>query len=223
MAREERQITKIIAASLLGDASIQKTNAHKNARFTLTLVDPHKDHLDYIAAYIEQVTPVSFYRNESDRNGRKPYTQLYSRFHPFFLPFRERMYGTGRKSVDKHYLTLLDWEFLAIWHMQDGYLNIQRNQIVLATQSFSYPENHYLRIALKETLDLDFTVRSYRQNKHLLHRLELTQKQTQLYCENLKPYVQPSFEYKINCRTIRPVKKTGDDIVSSAHNDNVQV
>lgn len=204
MTRDKKQITKVIAASLLGDASIQKSKDWNNTRFSLTLVDPHKDHLEYVAQYIEEITPVSYYRNEHDRGGRKPYTQMYSRVHPFFNTYRERMYGTGRKSVDKHYLELLDWEYLAIWYMQDGTLNREKNQIVLCTQSFSYPENHYLRIALKEKLNLDFTVRSYQQNNHLLHRLDLTQKQTSFVCESVAPYVQDSFKYKIDCRTVRP-------------------
>lgn len=207
MARDEKHITKIVAACLLGDASISAKRGPKgNCRFSLTLTEGHEDHLQYIAEALEPITRISYYRN-AGKDDTKPYVQMYTMSHPFYNTFRERMYGTGVKAIDRHYLLLMDWESLAIWHMHDGYYNISRNQVSLATQSFTYGDNHYLRIMLKEKFDLNFSVVSYRlQSGNLVHRLDLSKKDSYKFIDGIAPFVQPSFSYKIERRMNCPAE-----------------
>lgn len=213
--RDEAYITKVVAASLLGDASVNYANS-KNPHFEISLISEHKDHLDFLETVLAPITRISWYTRKAEEfyigdkaTRRKEQTRLRTQCLPFFEKFRQRMYPLGHKVVDPHYLTFLDWEFLAIWYMQDGHLSAYyakdkypQYAIGIASNSFSYADNHYLRIQLKEKLNLDWNV-----NKHtntsgtLSYKLKLSATQIDYFCENIKPYIQPSFEYKIDKKT----------------------
>lgn len=231
--RDEKYITKIVAASLLGDASITYAKS-KNPCFSINLISEHKDHLDYLA---DVLAPVTKTRMDIKPGGpciisgketsRREQTRLRSQCLPFFQKFRERMYPMGHKVVDPHYLTLLDWEFLAVWYMQDGHLSAYyvkgknpQYSLGIATHSFSYADNHFLRIQLKEKLNLDWSVNAHTNTSGTRsYKLKLSATQIDYFCENIKPYIQPSFEYKVSKETtlerIDALKTKRDDIVSS--------
>lgn len=235
--RNEQYITKIIAASLLGDASIEKDSRSGtgNTNFSIALTQEHRDHLDYLCDVIEPVTSCSINEKHQLDIPRKLQWRLRSRKHPFFNKFHERMYGTGRKSVDPHYLTLLDAEFLAVWYMQDGYLSAYmskkiypQTRVGLCTNGFSYGENMNLRSVLKEKLDLDWHVQDDRTGSgNLTYRLILAPKDTDKMMNLIKDFIQDSFLYKVDVtgaiakvisRTNNSLKKD-DDIVSSVLED----
>lgn len=204
---DNKQVTKIVAASLLGDGCVKIRPQNNNACFVIAQVEQHKDHLDYLKTHLSQITHIREWTktNFVNGSGKNPKTQLWleSRAHPQFTTFRERMYPNGHKVVDPHYLTLLDWEFLAIWYMQDG--SIQKTTqkygtygiITLCTHSFSYGDNHLLRDKLKEKLRLDFNVRSSRgKNGNQYWFLTLRSVDNEVFLDNIKPFVQSSFLYK---------------------------
>jgi hypothetical protein len=213
--RNDKYITKIVAASLLGDASIEKDKRDNgNTNFSISLIQEHKDHLDYLAAVISEITSVSWYEKHQTEIARKPQIRLRSKRHPFYNSFYERMYGTGRKSPDPHYLTLLDAEFLAVWYMQDGYYS-NGGKLALATNSFSYGEQMLLRAALKEKLDINWNVKNFTTSKgNRQYILQAGKDDRDKIIEIMLPYIQPSFMYKMT-RMLSPDNKSGDDIVSS--------
>lgn len=219
--RDEKYITKIVAASLLGDASIEHDKRDNgNSNFTISLIQDHRDHLEYIEQVLAPITACSWYEKNGGFASSKKQWRLRSKRHPFFNKFRERMYATGRKSVDPHYLTLLDAEFLAVWYMQDGnyctYVNQRgylHQQIRLATHSFSYAENMFLRAKLKEVLDLDFNVHTSRTNNNIQYYLRCaTKSNISKFIEIVTPYIQPSFQYKVISRMKSPVN-SGEDMI----------
>lgn len=205
-----RYLTKIVAASLLGDGTINK-ETNKNARYKLRQLAIHKDHLDYMGNRLESITRVMYdYLPEKDilwgdkqTTSHKAYI-LRTMSHPFYSKFRNRMYVYGHKVVDPHYLTLLDWEFLAIWYMQDGYIENTRKDVVnacpiLCTDCFSYADNMLLRTALIEKLGLTWNVRKRGLSKDgsITYRLYLSRKQFDIFRENIAGFIQPSFNYKL--------------------------
>lgn len=211
--RNDKYITKIVAASLLGGATIEKDKRDNgNTNFSITLCYDHKDHLEYIAHALEPITTLSWHEFHRQDIQRQPQIRLRSKRHPFYNSFYERMYSTGRKSPDPHYLTLLDAEFLAIWFMQDGYYS-REGKMALCTNSFSYGEQMLLRSALKERLDLDWSVKNFTTAKgNRQYILKINKDQRDKAIELMLPYIQPSFMYKMT-RMLSPVKTTGDDIV----------
>lgn len=213
--RNNKELTKIIAASLHGDGSIYKDKRDNgNCSFEIGQTEAHRDYLEYLCQKLEGLTTFSITPSRKEQDtviaGRetrtKPMWRLRSARHPFFNKFRERMYGTGRKSVDPHYLTLLDWEFMAHWYQEDGSLSVSVHKekyfqyhLEIASQSFSYAENMQLRAAIKEKLNLDWRVVPMKNSKgSVLYKLQSSRKDIETFCENISPYVVNSFLYKID-------------------------
>lgn len=204
---DKKYITKVIAACLLGDGSVRIKKSCTNANFRLAQIEDHKDHVDFIKNVISQVTKVSTWvkTNFAQGSGKNPKPQIWieSNVHPIFTNFYEKMYPNNHKVVDPHYLTFLDAEFLAIWYMQDGTCGVsdtkhgKYGQIKLATHGFSYGDNHCLRAALKEKLDLDWNVSGHRQNNKQYYFLSLRSTDTAKFRNMVLPYMQESFMYKI--------------------------
>lgn len=228
--RDNKQLTKVVSACLLGDGTVHKYGTDTvgtNSRFQLNLIEKNRDHVEYIKHYLEELTNVSLsvnQRSNSDGYNRQPQVKIVTGRHPFYTKFRERMYPNGYKVVDPHYLTLLDWEFLAIWYQQDGtlvnslangkYLNYSCS---LATLCFSYGDNFLLRRALKEKLDLDWNISpNTKKDGSRTWFLRLNNRQIFKFIEGVRPYIQPSFEYKIKLSNGLPLWATkGGDIVES--------
>jgi len=201
-----KEVTKVVAASLYGDAHITKDARVKNGNssFELGQTEEHKDHVEYIASYLEELTSVRFDVRAHEKH--KTTFRLRTKVHPFFTTFRHRMYPINRKVIDPHHLTLLDYQFLAIWFMQDGWhsgswssKNSLRHEVALASESFCYAENMLLRSALKERLGLDWNVKGHRSKSGAyMYRLHLASKDIDTMLDGITPYVQPSFFYKID-------------------------
>jgi hypothetical protein len=195
----KKNLMKVISASLLGDGYINK-EGNKNGRFRLTQNADHRDHVEYLANYLEQLTRVVI-----DVDADKETLRLRTMAHPTYSKIHERMYLNGLKVVDPHYLTLLDAEFMAIWYMQDGYLGLGRTDvvnpdIVLCTDNFSYGDQLLLRHAIIERTGFIFNVRRKGINKRgeLTYRMYLYRKQAPKFIDYIQPYIQPSFYYKID-------------------------
>lgn len=213
--KNNKQATKIIAASLLGDGHVSKCGINKKGHniqsgFRLTQTPEHKDHLEYIASQIEDVTTIRWVSRKPETDliicGKhtqsKGYIGIQTQNIPFFTKFRERMYPNGHKVIDPHYLTLFDWEVLAIWYMQDGTRG-SRCATVLRTptfcsDNFSYGDHLLLRQVCIEKLNVIMNIRKHFSNGNLHYRLYVAAKSVEHFIHGISPYIQPSFEYKLN-------------------------
>lgn len=235
MSRDNKYLTKVVAASLLGDASVSRLEGpNSNSCFEIVQRSDHQDYLEYLGNKLQDITslkitsPCEACSKEQKiiiqgvETTARPKLRLRTSRHPFFTKFRERMYGTGRKSVDPHYLTLLDWEFLAQWYQEDGWYSSTYQpksratitKLALSTSGFTYGEHVILRQALKEKLDLTWNIQKFNRPSGVLYRLELYKKQIPEFMEGVYKYIVPSFEYKI-ARMVNPSKEEGDDTVQT--------
>lgn len=214
-------LEKIIAASLLGDGSVSiPKDGSINAQYTQSKTMPHVDYAEWMIERMETLTKVSRWYFQPKMENAKPVIGFRSRVHPFYTQFRNRMYGTGKKCVDRHYLTLMDWEFLAVWFQEDGTLNSRQRerdrrpdvQISIATHCFSYGDHMLLKLALKEKLDLDWNIRQMKNKKgEIQYTLHLYRKHAEYFCENIEPFIVPSFKYK--CSHAVPLTSKGEDMI----------
>lgn len=226
----DKYTTKIVAASLLGDGSVGiPPDGSKNAKYRQPKTVDHMDYVDWMASVLEKVTPTNRYEWQPRVGNSKRQVMLQSRCHPFYTDFRNRMYPNGHKVVDPHYLTLMDWEFMAVWFQEDGSAiraNQERNKTyirtVLCTNGFSYGDNHCLRKAIKEKLGVDFNVSGLRKNGKQQYILRLKACNTEKFMEGIRPYVLPSFSYKV-CRTIGSRLILDEDIVRSVEESTEQI
>ena len=231
--RDNKYITKIVAACLLGDGCVSRdgeTTPGQNSRFQLSMTEKNRDHIEYIQERIEPISRTNIrlhtreVENAKDGLSRQDQLRLVGGRHPFYTNFRNRMYPHGYKVVDPHYLTLVDWEFLAILFQQDGtlvhsyankkYLNYA---VSIATLNFSYGDNMLMKKAFKEKLGLEWNVSPTTKNGKRMWFLRLMNKQLFQFIDGVMPYIQPSFMYKTDLSHGLPLWATkGDDIVGSA-------
>jgi hypothetical protein len=206
-----KEVIKVMTASLLGDGCIHREKGVKNGRFFISQMPDHKDHVEYIATFMEEITRVRRYEEPAKENilvagkmsrssGR--YSAI-SMNHPFYTKIHNRWYGTGRKSIDPHYLKLLDFEALAIWYMQDGSLGVRNGTILrvplFMTDGFTLAEVMMLSQAVYERTGVITTLRKERKpTGEYYFRLRVGAKSTSAFIAGITPFVQPSFEYKLH-------------------------
>ena len=222
----DKYITKIVAASLLGDGSVGiPPDGSINAKYRQPKTVDHTDYVNWLSDRLETVTPTNRYEWQPKQPGAKRQVMLQSRTHPFYTAFRNRMYPNGHKVVDPHYLTLIDWEFMAVWYQEDGSSGLAQGRYVkpvLCTDCFSYGEQHLLRDAIKERVGVEFNVKSYRTARRQMYRLHLNKKDINAFMDGVSSYICPSFSYKI-CRTVGSSSVLDEDIVRSLEESKEQI
>jgi len=221
----KKELTKIISAFMLGDGCLRIWNNRPglNAAYSLSQTDDHKDYVEYQASIIEQVTSVKTYHYEaSEKDGvkRKGFYKLESKSHPFFQTLRERWYHDGRKTISLHDLKQFDFEMLAIWYMDDGYIlkienKYHKGNVFLCTDCYTEAEVILLqKIIYSSTgVAMDIRKRGKKKDGTQIYRLVARNEQAIKFIEGVRPYIFPSFEYKI--RTENSDLKSDDDIVCS--------
>lgn len=204
---DKKRVTKIVAASLLADGTVGvPPDGSVNAKYRQPKVIDNLDYIEWLGDILSGITGVNTHVFQPKMKGAKQQIMLQTRCHPFYTKFRNRMYPNGFKVVDPHYLTLIDWEFMAVMFQEDGsaYLNEKKYvRVVICTECFSYGDNHTLRIAFKEKLGIDFSVKGYRVKGKQFYRLHLNKKDINTFMDGVEPFMCESFKYKIY-RTVSP-------------------
>lgn len=208
---ERKQAIKIVAASLLGDGNIHRDNGTKNGRFQLTQIPEHKDHAEYVASFLEFLTAIrrTEYSPKEDiiicgkKTRSKGRYMIVTRNHPFYTKVYNRWYGTGRKSIDPHYLKLMDFEMLAVWYQQDGSLGVKNKCMykrpLFMTDCFSLSEVQLLSKAVYEKLNIITSViKNRKKDGSYYYRLAVSSKSVVNFVNGVRPFIQPSFEYKLD-------------------------
>lgn len=208
----DKYLTKITAASLLGDGGVYiPSDGSKNAHFILRQVTDHVDYTLWLKERHDMLTKTRLQVSQPKttllmKNPRET-TTLITRTHPFYTKFRERMYPNGHKVVDPHYLTLIDYEFLAIWYQEDGTLvntpnpkvsdSYIRTEAYLYSLNFSYADNKLLSSAIYEKTGLHWNVQRHHSKGNVYYKLYLARKDISMFMDGIEPFIQPSFRYKL--------------------------
>lgn len=215
--RTQKDLIKYISAFTLGDGSLRKTG--KEAIYRFAQREDHKDYVEWQANILSDINPVTIKRRLENDPDRRPQYYFDTKSHPLYTKVYNRMYIDSHKVISEHYLTLIDWEVLAILHMDDGCLVQNYNKqydrldycVVLSTESFSYGDNYLLAKAIKEKTSLAFDVVNQAINGQVRHRLRLSKRQTPTFIDKVAPFMAESFRYKVSLERLAPEK--GDDIV----------
>jgi hypothetical protein len=119
----------------------------------------------------------------------------------------------NKKVIDLHMLKLLDAEALAIIFMTDGGSYLAKGKykgITLNTKGFSEADNLALGKAIYEKLNIRTTI-----NRHYNYfLLRVKSADVELFCETVKPYILPSFQYKLERLT--PEDQGGEIVCSTS-------
>jgi len=182
------ELKSCLIGTLLGDAYIEKTSSI-SARMSFTHCIKQKDYLLWKVELLKQLTGVNVY--DIDNNGNKG-VRAETKSIPYFLTLRNQLYFQGRKSITSHLMKILDWRGIALWFLDDGYLD--RNRAHFFTHAFTEAENYLMKHYLAEINNIHTSVAKRRKYFYLTTCAEDTAK----IVEYVKKLNIPSMEYKIS-------------------------
>lgn len=190
----KKDLMKYISAFVMGDGGVYYSG--NNCRFICNQIARHEDYINWRADILRELTDINIFPNQQE--GKQLILCTQSKTHPLYTKVRERLYFDKYKSVDPHYLTLLDWEMLAILYQDDGSIDKDKRcdatpNIRLNTKRLSYGDSWLLKKAIKEKLDIEFNI-----NRHY-HRyfLSLRAKDYDKFKQGVEQFIKPSFMYKL--------------------------
>lgn len=196
MSIDKKQLSKLLYYFFTFDGGVYYSG--NNARLVLNMRTENTDYIDWVADTLRELTSTTRH-DVIQRGNRKPLTSLVSRTHPFLTRIRDRIYVDNKKVLDPHVLKLLDAEALAIIFMADGGTAVDNRwkqpyaSINLHTKGFSYFDNLALSKRIYEVTGIRTTVN--RHGKYFFIRIK--SKDIQLFIDTVKPFVLPSFFYKL--------------------------
>lgn len=159
-------VKSILTGSLLGDGSITHhmegyhlsiTHSLKQEQYVLWKKDQIGD--------IIQANPCYYI----DETTNSKCVRIQSIKHPELYNLRKLWYPNDLKILTMDNIKSLDALGLAIWYMDDGF--VERRQGYFASCGFSYEENEMLVCVLKSNFDIEATITSRfssKQNKYYL-------------------------------------------------------
>lgn len=207
--KDKKDLVKLVSFMATFDGGLYKRRETWNAQFIMNMRKENLDYLQWVKHTLENITSVRLYdRKDYNNDGytRAEQCRLESMAHPFLTTLRDRIYINNHKVIDPHMLKLLDEEALAIIFMCDGSACI-KNGIRLHTKGFSYQDNMALSNQIYKALNL--RTRINRHNKY--YELRLKSADIGKFVGLVKPYICPSFRYKLE--RVAPHKTVGGDIV----------
>jgi hypothetical protein len=205
---DKKEEVKYIVAFTYGDGYIGYHGTE--CRFEANNIIDNLDYINWRKSILENFTKVTTYEINDKRQNRKTIVKTVTRTNPIYTKVHSRMYLLGKKVIDPHYLTLLDWETLAIWYMDDGNLRLVKQDYKdshyeyavpnIATNCFSYGDNLLIKEAIKEKLGIEFNINkhSINSNGEQTYILSLQRKSFPKFLDGIYNYIFPSFQYKIN-------------------------
>ena len=193
-----------------------------NAAYSLSQIADHEDYVNYQKEILEEITSVSLKKYDAfvkDGVSKKSFYKLETKPHPFFQTLRERWYHNGKKTISLHDLKQFDFEMLAIWYMDDGYIlrtenKYHKGNIYLCTDNYTEAEVVLLQkiIYNNTSVAMDIRKRGKKKDGTQIYRLIARNEQASKFIEGVKHYIQPSFKYKLHTENS---EKSDDDIVCS--------
>lgn len=185
----------IITGLLLGDGHLEK-----NGRYVRLKVDQalnHSDYTNWLYNGLKNLVPGRpVIIRENDLRTHKVYKRMhfstYSNVE--FNAWRNDFYIDKKKIIPLKIGSILNSAIsLAIWLMDDGYKRNDCAAIRLNTDAFSFDE----QVRLAQCLQKNFKIKSQIHKKGKWFNIYLGKGEAEKFCGLVKPYILPSFRYKL--------------------------
>lgn len=199
------QLRGFLTGLILGDGTIDKGTTKRAFR----IKSINFDFIDYIEYTLKNITNFKVKTKEivpKDRKdaNRQPYKELTIQSHPYFSKLYHEFYDDYRnRRITNRALNWLNIEGLSNRYMSDGYIvrvgitkgNVTDRRVEIATDK--YTESDVQKVANYITNKLGYECWPYHRNKDMYRiRFSLLSAQNMLY--DIKDYVVPSMEYKLD-------------------------
>lgn len=214
--RTPKEIRGCLIGTLLGDSYITQGNMYGCEQVSENLIKLKRELLSH---YKADVPPISTrQRNPGVVEGRqiksaKP-TFMIRMAHPRFKRYKEILYRDGTKQVHYGMLKMLSLEGIALWIMDDGYMDYKvsscTRNLRICTDSFDEISINNIIRYFKEYHDIDAKV-YYHINKKGANkkpRVSFNAKDTQKLISKIYPYFLDEFLYKIDMHYLESTIKS---------------
>lgn len=204
---DKKQLVKLISTFAMVDGGLYKRSENGNAYFMMNMLTKHDDYIEYVKSVLEQVVLVN--KTKVANPCKNPQTNLNSRTHPVLTAIHGRIYrDCGYKGLDEHFVKNIDWEMLAFFFMGDGCLHVEQPNdkkglvnpspnVTLNMKRLSYGDMWFLKKVLKDNLNLEWNIGKQNYKGKTYYHLRLRNKDIGIFMEGIKPYIFPSFYYKL--------------------------
>lgn len=194
----KKDLMKLTSAFIMGDGGVYYSG--RECRYVRNQNEVHRDYLEWQMQVLSEITFCDLSPVKDDRPNRKPNLSLRTHSHPTFTKIRKRLYIDKYKSVDPHYLKMLDWQMLACLYMDDGSLSVDSRcnatpTARLNTKRLSYGDSWLLQKTIKDRLNVQFNVHRHYDKWFLALRA----KDSERFLTNIEPHLFASFNYKLPC------------------------
>lgn len=208
---DAKELVKLVSYMTMADGGLYLAQKGKYPYFAMNMVTDNMDYILKCKDILENITTVAIYDRKVEGN-RRPQVRLSTSPHPFFEPIRNRIYIDNYKGLDPHTLKLMDAEALAILYMCDGSLFVEQPNpakglvnpsfnVTLNMKRLSYGDHFLLKKLLKEKFDLEWNIN----RQYQYYYLRLRTKDVEKFMNIIRPYVTPSFYYKLIASNVRMV------------------
>lgn len=218
LSRNASEVKGALYGTLLGDSTV--TN-----RFEFSCEQVSKNLIDYKGAILKNIAPdICVYFHERNRGntqiidntvyGRKISYVVQTNKHSYFEKFREEMYGTGTKQVTKKILNYLTPEGLALWFMDDGYLDYKvssnTRNLRICTDSFDEISIKNIIQYFNDTWDIQSKIYMHNAGKgrDSKPRISFNAANAQKFIVLVHKFFLPEFYYKLDLHYLESTLKT---------------
>lgn len=203
-SRNASQIKGALVGTLLGDSYISNRNEFGCEQISENLILYKKNIIDNIAPdlnsylYSRQRKPSKF-----NKNPKQTYV-LQSNHHIYFKKLRELFYKENGKQVSVSLLNKLTPEGLALWFMDDGYLDYKKSSstrnLRICTDSFDEFSINQIIQYFNDTWNIESKVYMHtaRKGYNPKPRVSFNAKNSQRFIALTYKYFLPEFYYKID-------------------------
>lgn len=205
-----KELRSIIFGTLLGDSWLSAKGQFQCEQVTLELIN-------YKRNILEQLTGRNLNISERQREnqtieGRKvtgKRTFKVAVNHPHYKKYYKVLYKNGRKTITASLLRRLTPEAVAVWLMDDGYLDYKHSNntryLMFCTDSYTEYEHSLIIKYFKETFNIDCFIKYHQRSKdpHKNPRIAFNGKNAQKLVGLIYKYILPCFYYKIDLKYSR--------------------
>lgn len=200
-----KELRSIIFGTLLGDSWLSARGQFQCEQTALELIN-------YKRNILEQLTNRKLNISERQREnqiiegrlvkGQRTFKVTIN--HPHYKKYYKVLYKNGRKQITNSLLRRLTPEAIAMWFMDDGYIDYKKSNntryLRICTDSFSEHEHRLIISWLKNTFNIDAFIYWHQNKKNAIKkpRISMNGKNAQKFIGLIYQYILPCFYYKID-------------------------
>lgn len=203
--KTRKELRSMLIGTLLGDSWITNTGCYGCEQVSLELINIKRNILEQLSGKQYEL----YERTRTNQviegrlvNGRRTFT-IQAR-HPHFKKYRKVLYKNGTKRITKSILKRLSPEAIALWFMDDGYMDYKKSNhtkyMRICTDSYTPEQCNTICDFFQEVYGIQAFVAFHQSNKNSVKkpRVSFNATNSQKLISLIYKFVLPCFYYKLD-------------------------